>query len=126
METKKIYELHEEHVEWLKEVDFFRDELKIMQNRLDEIASKYTRQDVLKEVEHFQNQFKLHQNHLDELAHAAREHEQYLQNKLKQNGVAADKQRSFDHPLMRDRFKTQEKLFRELRTEFNKFLSKTM
>lgn len=126
METKKVYELHEEHTAWLKEIDFFRDELQIMQKRLDEIASKYTKADVLKEVEHFQNQFKIHRNHLDELAHSAREHEQYLQNKLKQNDTAADKQRSFDHPVMRDRFQTQEKMFNELRHEFNKFLSKTM
>lgn len=126
METKKVYELHEEHMSWLKEIDFFRDELQIMQKRLDEIASKYTKSDVLKEVEHFQNQFKIHRNHLDELAHSAKEHEQYLQNKLKQNDTAADKQRAFDHPLMRQRFQTQEKMFNELRHEFNKFLSKTM
>lgn len=126
METKKVYELHAEHEEWLKKLDFYSDEMKVMKNRIEEVASKNTAQDVLKQIEHFQNQLIVQKNNLDELKHSIKDHDQYLVNRLKENSVAADLQKSNDHPKMRDNFNWFEKNFNELRKEENTFLSKWM
>ncbi len=57
METKGIYQLHEDHKQWLNNLIFYKDELKIMQNRIAEISQKNSSKEVLAYIEHFQNQF---------------------------------------------------------------------
>ena len=126
METKKIYELHEEHKEWLNKVAFYKDEATIMQNRVSEIASKNTSKEISGAIEHFQNQLIIQRNNLDELKHNITEHESYLVNKAKENPTAVDHKSVNDHPKMRDALNSFEKVFNDLRKELNVFLAKTM
>lgn len=126
METKKVYDLHEENKEWLNKLAFYKDELKVMQNRVSEIASKNSAKDVLASVEHFQNQLIIQRNSIDELAHSINDHETYLVNRAKENPTAIDHRSVNDHPKMRDSFNSFEKVINELRKELNTFLSKTM
>lgn len=126
METKKIYELHEEHKEWLKNLSFYQDEVKIMQNRISEIASKNSGTEILKQVEHFQNQLIVQKNNMDELAHSIKDHENYLENRVNENPTAVDHRKVNDHPKMRDSYMAFDKVFNELRKELNAFLSKSM
>lgn len=55
--------------DWKRELKFFKDDILVLRNRLGEVASKNTSQDVLKEVEHFENKFKIMDTHIDELLH---------------------------------------------------------
>lgn len=124
--TKPIAELHAENTEWIKKLDFYADEIKVMTNRISEIAAKNTAADVMGQVEHFQNQFIIQKNHIDELRHAVNDHETYIVNRIKENPVASDHRKLNDHPVLRDRMNAFEKIFSELRSELNKFLSKTL
>jgi len=126
METKKVYDLHEEHKEWSSKLSFYKDEIKVMQNRVSEIASKNTGKEVSSSVEHFQNQLIVQRNNIDELAHSINEHETYLVKKAKENHTAIDHKTVNDHPKMRDSFNSFEKVMNELRKELNVFLSKNM
>jgi len=67
--TKRIDELHFEHQLWSSEMNFFKDELSILQNRLNEVASKNTDTEVRKQIEHFQNQFLIQKEQLDIINH---------------------------------------------------------
>ena len=40
MKTEKIYTQHEENQEWMSNAAFYSDEIKIIESRLSEIASK--------------------------------------------------------------------------------------
>jgi uncharacterized membrane protein YgaE (UPF0421/DUF939 family) len=126
METKKVYTLHEENKEWLSKLAFYKDEIKVMENRVSEIASKNTSKDILSSVEHFQNQLIIQRNSIDELAHSINDHETYLINRAKENPTAIDHRSVNDHPVMRDSFNSFEKVINELRKELNLFLTKTM
>ncbi len=126
METKKIYDLHEEHQTWLKNLAFYKDEIKVMQNRIDEIAGKNNTQEVLKQVEHFQNQLIIQKNNIDELNHSIKDHENYLENRVNENPVAVEHRKVNDHPKMRDSYESFDKIFNELRKELNLFLAKWM
>lgn len=126
METKKIYDLHEEHQTWLKNLAFYKDEVTVMQNRITEIASKNSGQDVLKQVEHFQNQLIVQRNNIDELNHSIKDHENYLENRVNENPTAVDHRKVNDHPKMRDSYESFDKVFNELRKELNLFLAKHM
>lgn len=126
METKKIYELHEEHKEWLNNLAFYKDEIKVMQNRVSEVASKNSSPDVLKQIEHFQNQLIIQRNNIDELCHSIKDHENYLENRVNENPTAVDHRKVNDHPKMRDSYISFDKVFNELRKELNEFLTKWM
>ena len=126
MNTKSVAELHAEHEEWLKKLDFYADDLSVLLNRLAEIASKNTSREILAQVEHFQNQFIVQKENIDEIRHAIKDHEIYVENRVTENPVDADRHQLNDHPKMRDNFNGFEKNFNSLRHEFNDFLSKTM
>ena len=53
----------------IRDLDFFKAELKILRNRLTEVAGKNTGHDVLLQVEHFENKFHILGIHIDEMLH---------------------------------------------------------
>ena len=73
-----IYDQHLENQDWLKRLDFYKEDLTILRERLDEVTSKNNHTDFLKSVEHFQNQFIIQRNHIDDLAHQIKANENTL------------------------------------------------
>jgi hypothetical protein len=126
MTTKSITQLHIEHNSWLMKLDFYADEVTIMTKRLEEVASKNTAKDILAQVEHFQNQLIMQKEHIDEIRHVIKSHESYIENRINENPTASDHRSVEDHPKMRDRVNSFEKIFNDLRHEFLAFLSKVM
>ena len=63
-----------DHSTWLKELDFYNEELSLLEKRLLEIADKNNGKEVMAEVEHFQNQFIVQRNNMDVLQHNINEH----------------------------------------------------
>lgn len=66
---ESVFSMHQKLNELSNVIGFYRDELKIYQNRLLEVVTKNTGKEVLAQAEHFQNQFILQQEQLDELQH---------------------------------------------------------
>lgn len=126
MKTALITDQHLEHREWLNRLDFYRDEIKIMQNRIGEIASKNTAQEVLVQVEHFQNQLLIQSAHIDKLNHDIRKHESEIAAEITKNPTASDHRRSEVHPEHKEGIDMFEKLFNELRREQILWLAKVM
>lgn len=124
--NESIYKQHEENTEWLKKLDFYKDEISILKGRLEELATKNNAQEVLAEVERFQNQFIIQRNNIDEIAHKVREHEQSLLDEIKSNPVAVDHRKVEYHAVEQDMVNSFEKVFNEVREDFNKFSSKWM
>ena len=58
-----------DHTIWAKGLEFYKDELEIMNKRLLEISSKNTSEEARKGVEHFQNQFFIQQKNISDLRH---------------------------------------------------------
>lgn len=121
-----IDDLHFEHQRWLSELRFFKDELPIFQNRLEEIANRYSNKDVLKELDHFQNQLSIQSNAMDELMHDINEHEKQLARYAEEHPVAIDHVLFNDHAPFRDRVETNSKIMSELRKDFQAYLAKWM
>lgn len=126
MKTELITDQHLEHSQWLKTIDFYRDEIKIIQSRLEEVAAKNTHQDVTIQVEHFQNQLIIQTSTLDQLSHDIRKHEQEIASMIIENPIASDHRRAPVTPEHEEGMITFEKMFNELRHEFIRFLAKVM
>ena len=121
MKTKTISELHLEHEEWLESLNFYTDEISILTRRLEDISTQKNSHEVKAEIEHFQNQFILQKEKLDELRHRIKDHENYLEHRVDENPVQSDVRKVNDHPKMRDEMTAFEKLFADLRRDFNTF-----
>jgi hypothetical protein len=127
MATKeKIYRQHEENKDWINKLDFYRDELEILNGRLEELAEKNTSKKVTAEIEHFQNQFIIQRNNIDNIAHAVNLNERELMSSIESNPVAAVNRKTEYHEREHDLVTTFEKNFKQLRKDFNNFSSKWM
>jgi hypothetical protein len=126
MEAKKhLTDLHNEHMEWIKSLQFYKDEIQLMTNRLQELVTTNSKTEILAQIEHFQNQFIRQSEVIDELKHDINQSENTIVEAVQSNPVAVNRQSAPDHIVLRDRFETFEKLFKEMKEEFNKFASKT-
>jgi hypothetical protein len=123
---ENMYAQHADHTEWLTKMKFYTDEITILQNRLEEIASKNSHQEVLSLVEHFQNQLIVQKNNIDEILHSIKLHENEIEKEIEKNPVAADHRNMPTHKEVKDKIDTFEKTFNELRAEFRNFAAKWM
>lgn len=123
---KKIYELHHEHQEWLKKLSFYKDDLKVMQNRIEEVAKNYTSKDFQAMVDHFVNQFLIQGEQINHLKHEIKNYETLLQNNIKSNSTAVDHRSMPDHEEQRAKMVRFEEIFAELREDLMGFLSKSL
>jgi hypothetical protein len=126
MKKTSLYSQHTEHSEWIGKLAFYKDELAIMQNRIEEIISKNTSKEAAIDVEHFQNQIIIQTDTIKSLIRRIEKDEKAIQDNINKNSVACDHRKAEDHIEEREMIDSFEKNFREVKNELNRFLSKWM
>lgn len=121
-----IYTQHYEHTQWLNKLSFYKDEISIMQKRLEEITEKNNSKEVRMQIEHFQNQLIIQQKNIDELNKHIKQDEKVLKTNIIKNEMAVDHRKVEDHTKERNDMESFEFNFNQLRKEFNKFLADRM
>lgn len=115
-----------DHSQWIKGLEFYDEELDTLEKRLMEIVQKNNGSEVMASVEHFQNQFMVQRNNIDELLHAIHEHDKTVAKEAQDH---AGKMRATEvdhHNQLKEQVESFEKIFNDLRHEYNRFLSKWM
>jgi len=125
---KKVHiaDLHNDHKLWLNTLDFCKDEIAILERRMEEIATRNTVGDVLAELEHFQNQYIRQREVIDEMRHELKQHENALEKEVRDHPIAVEHRLFNDHGAHRDAMATFEKIYRELKDEFMRWLAARM
>jgi len=118
--------LHFEHEKWVKQLEFYKDELKTYNNRLEDIAVRFSGREVLAKLEMYQNKFIRENEVIDILIHDINGHEGILARSVIENPVASDHRLFDDHSGLRDRMETFLKIYNELKPEFMRYLTKYM
>ncbi len=113
-----------EHQEWLKSVEFYDQDLDTLEKRLMEIVTKNNTRDVMAGVEHFQNQFIVQRNNIDELRHSINEHAGKVASDAQVHQGRMETGLVGEHDGLADQVRSFEKIFNELRHEYNLFLAK--
>ncbi len=126
METAFIYDQHQIHQDWLSRLEFYKEEIHILKERLQEIISKNSSKEALSKAEHFQNQFIIQRNNIDELAHSIKVHEAKIIAEIKKNPVAVEHRKVENHLEEVDFMFYFEKNFSELRSEYNRYSAEWM
>jgi len=126
MKTTVIYDsdLHFEHKQWKRELDFWEDELKSFKNRLGELVEMYDNKEVLEKLEHYQNEFILHGNVIEDLKEAIEEHEANIAGHSKMGMASLDVQMVKKHIAFREKMQEQRQIYADLKKEFFQFLTK--
>ncbi len=123
--TKKpVYTLHEEHKEWMSNLSFYEDEIKVMRNRIAEVCAKNNNKEILALVDHFENQMKVQKNNIDELKHSVKQEEGLIEKEIKNNSVAIDHRKLAENVELVNQIKSFENHFNDLRKELNAFVAK--
>lgn len=115
-----------EHTDWLNAIEFYKQDLDILQKRLAEVASKNNGREAMAGVEHFQNQFIVQRNNIDILRHNINEHAGKVFADAKEHAGKIENVLIGEHDQMKDEFNSFEKVVKDLREEFNQFLVKWM
>ena len=115
-----------DHLEWLKSIDFYEDEFDTLEKRLMEIADKNSGQEVMAGVEHFQNQFMIQRKNISELKHVIKRHTHQVFEDVKEHAGRVEVIQIGDHQKIDEDVTLFEKTINELRQEFNLFLAKWM
>ncbi|MBD0778450.1 hypothetical protein HPE56_11650 [Maribacter sp. ANRC-HE7] len=118
--------LHFEHENWKSELAFWEDELKSFTNRLSELVTRWTTDEVLKELDHFQNEFVLHGAVIDDLEEAIEEHEASIAGHSQAGKESLDIVLAKKHNEFRLKMEKQRQIYADLKKDFFRFLSKYM
>jgi hypothetical protein len=112
--------------EILRGLIFYKEEIKILQDRLEEVSSKNNSFEARQGIEHFQNQFVMHQNNIDELKHTINLLVEKMAKDAMHHGGRIEKEDVNEEEKLNDEFVMLEKVIKDMRKEFNVFLSKWM
>lgn len=112
--------------EWISALDFYQEDLDILDSRLLEVAKKNTGKDVAVSIEHFQNQFSIQRQNISDLRHRIQGNNKQAARdvQLHANHVSSDV--LSDKAVISGDMKRFEDTMKELRHAFNVFLSKWM
>ena len=126
MSYTNVLKCGNDHQVWLKDLDFYKDEFDTLDKRLMEIAGKYTSREVLEKVEHFQNQFLIQRKNIQDLSHIIHKHEGNIAADIKVHAGKMNISNVDDHETIREKVEAFEMMIKDLRREFNSFLSMYM
>ena len=120
--TSNLVELfHFEHSLWTKELNFFADELKIYEHRLEALSLAPIGHEAMSKLEQFQNKFIRQKEVLDTLTHDIHLHEQRISIALqKGNEVPLDEALHEDLKNQMDTFKS---IYNGLKADFMTYLA---
>ena len=127
LERVSITHMDNAHNDWLRALHFYKDELKILNGRLTEIARKNTGREVMAEVEHFENQFSIQAENINKLSHEIKANVTIAAKEAKASGAGyIDGVLLDQHHALGKKFETEEKIINELRHSFNRFAAEWM
>lgn len=126
MSYTSINNVGNDHSFWRKGLEFYVDEIDLMESRLEEIASKNTSFEVRQGIEHFQNQFIVQRNNSDELKHEINLYVQKIGSDMQEHAGHIEKGLVDEHNTLQEKYETYEKVMNGIRHEFKDFLSRWM
>ena len=121
-----LEKIHHQDIDWLRELDFYNEELTILSRRLEEVVAKNTIKQLLGYVEHFHNMFIMFKEQIDVLKHDINLREAEIESVVKQKPEhIGEKMYSISISLL-ERCNDLACGLAATRLEFNQFLSKVL
>lgn len=126
MKQISIKHISNVHSDALRALEFYLEELVIFNKRLEEIAEGNSSLEVAIQVEHFQNLFIIHREQIEEIRHRLHENLKSISNEASASSGYLEEGLLQENFRLNEQFLEEEKLFREIKTEFYQFAAKWM
>jgi hypothetical protein len=124
METMTLAAIIEtEHLTWLKNLDFYKAQLSVMEKELAGFAKESTSKKVGPRVEQFQNQFIRQREVIDTLRHSVKQHENEIERMTRFALEYLRDRVTKDHMLLKAEYKRFVELFMEMEQDFHDYLA---
>jgi hypothetical protein len=123
MSNKAILELDQELKDWIKSIEFYEDELKVLEGRLQEVVSKNTGEKIRASVEHYQNQYILQKEQFEKLMHDIRKQKDAVDKNVQQGDRSVKPGVQEKQILLRDKVQTAGKIFTDTKQQFYRFVA---
>lgn len=104
-------------------MNFFRDELKIFNHRLEEVAMLADKQEVKANIEQYQNRIIAENEAIDKLVHRINAHESGLTKYAIDHPVAIDHVLFKDHTELRADVNRNDEMFQDMKKDFLRFVA---
>jgi hypothetical protein len=123
--TTTIPNLHFEYQQWMKELNFFKEAIKIFETHLEKVMNRNKALEITAQVERFQNQFIREKEVIDVLKHKLNGSEKQLAGFVKElSGLGLQSIKMDNHPVLREDMKIFRKIFTELKNDFRRFTAR--
>lgn len=120
--TTTIPKLHKEYENWMRELIFYKEEIKLFEKQLEEVINNNSQTETAAKVEQFQNQFICEKEVIDELKHKLHISEKQLAGFVKEiSGLGLESIKMDNHPKLREEMRTFRSIYSELKNNFRKF-----
>ena len=116
-------DLHFEHETWMRELDFWNDELESFQNRLNELVMGHSDKDMFAFVEKFQNQLSIHEGVINSIRNQIQMHESNIADHYQKQEDSMNRHMVIKHIEIRDRMENQRDIISEMKKNLFSFLS---
>ena len=125
--TISIRSLHLEYQLWIRELIFYKEEIKIFENHLEALLSRNTNLNMRARAEHFQNQFILQKEVIHHLTHDLNVSEKQLAAFAHElSGMGIETIKMDNHTNLRERMTTFRKIFKDVKQDFRRYESEWM
>jgi len=118
--------LHHQDLDWLRELDFYKGEIAILNKRLEEVIVANTHTEVTSQVEHFQNKFIVLKEVIETLGHDIKGREAAIERTAEKSPSHINEHSISANTGLLSRMKNLATDVSESRFELNRFLSKTL
>jgi hypothetical protein len=126
MEVSQHYsnDLRYDHHIWENELNFYKNELGIFEDRLVDMIKRKPSKSLLRELEQFQNQFIRQKEVVDELNHKIHLYDDELNGIPAQIMLTKESKEVNKHKNLEEDLQTNRRLYFDLRNRFNLYLMK--
>ena len=126
MEISQHYsnDLRFDHHIWENELNFYKNELGIFEERLVDMLKRKPNKQLLRELEQFQNQFIRQKEVVDELNHKIHLYDDALRGIPAQIMLEKESNEIKNHKVLEDDLQTNRRIYFDLRNRFNLYLMK--
>ena len=121
-----ISHLHVVCEDWMRELQFYKNEIPFFKKRIEELSTKYTAKDVLAQIEHFENKFHIMDTHCDELIHDVKAKNKWLLNQASEQPKFIGVKMIEAEENIPDLMEFTARDFASTKKEFYEFLSRYM
>jgi len=116
-------DLHFEHENWNRELDFWQDELESFQNRLNELVARHYDKDMYANIEKFQNQLNIHEGVMNSIRNQIQMHESNIADHYRKNEDSMNREMVKKHLEIRNRMENQREIISEMKKNLFSFLT---